>query len=59
MAKIKENAAAEALDLLQADIIGTPHLTVFFEMRRQRSLLPEVDRLLNDAPDAALWRLSP
>lgn len=59
VAKIRENAAAEALDLLRADIIGTPHLTVFFEMRRQRSLLPEVDQLLNDAPDAALWRLAP
>ncbi|AJY19666.1 hypothetical protein L0Z13_08750 [Burkholderia multivorans] len=57
--KIKGNAPAEALDHLRAEIISTPHLSVFFEMRRQRSALPEVDQLLKDAPDAALWRLSP
>jgi uncharacterized protein (TIGR02646 family) len=55
--EIKKNATPEALSLLRADIIATPHLTVFFEMRRQRSLLPDVDQLLTDAPDAAQWDL--
>lgn len=31
-------------DALMLDILNTPHLTVFYEMRRQRSYLPQVDQ---------------
>lgn len=45
------------LDTLMRDILNTPHLTVFYEMRRQRSYLPQVDQFFSDAPEAIDWHL--
>lgn len=37
------------------DLLRTPHLTVFVEMRRQRRMLPEIDDFLSRAPEAFTW----
>ena len=42
---------------LRNDLLATPHLTVFAEMRRQRRLLPEIDNWFNRAPEALDWPL--
>lgn len=56
----REGAALVArLDELRRDLLATPHLTVFAEMRRQRSHLPEIDDLLLRAPEAAIWPVVP
>lgn len=54
-------AAAEAAQLtrLQRDLLATPHLTVFAEMRRQRTLLPEINQLIEQAPEVLGWSLVP
>ena len=52
-------AGAAELARLQDDLLGTPHLTVFAEMRRQRGHLPGIDNLLRRAPEAATWPLVP
>jgi len=59
-AEEKETGApASKLARLQKDLLGTPHLTVFAEMRRQRLRLPEIDELFNRAPEAQNWPLIP
>jgi hypothetical protein len=57
----EKEAGAEVVELsrLRTDLLRTPHLTVFAEMRRQRNVLPEVDELLARAPEAAAWSLVP
>lgn len=54
-------AAAEAAQLsrLQSDLLASPHLTVFAEIRRQRAVLPEISILINDAPEVLAWSLVP
>jgi len=47
------------LERLRSDLLRTPHLTVFAEMRRQRLSLPEIDALLLRAPESAQWPLVP
>lgn len=46
-----------ALDRLRGDLLSTPHLTVFAEMRRQRAFLPEIDGLFARVPEAFNWPL--
>ena len=48
-----------ALARLRDDLMYTPHLTVFFEMRRQRQYHPDLDVLFEDAPEALNWPLTP
>lgn len=58
--KKKEEMADEAeLEALREDILMTPHLTVFAEMRRQRDWLPELAALFDAAPEINAWRLTP
>lgn len=47
----------EKLTRLRSDLLLTPHLTVFAEMRRQRALLPEIDGLFARAPEVLEWPL--
>ena len=56
--ELNQAAVPEALERLRSEIIGTPHLTVFFEMRRQRNLLPEIDQIFAAAPDTVAWDLT-
>jgi len=53
------NGCVERLNLIRDELLSTPHLTVFAEMRRQRHFLPDVDRFLNTAPEAVEWSLQP
>lgn len=57
--KKEVGAVARQLEMLKEDLLHTPHLSVFFEMRRQRTSLPEIDNLLMRAPEAATWNLTP
>lgn len=49
----------DRLEALRVDILRTPHLTVFAEMRRQKMYLPEIRDLLELAPEAETWALVP
>ncbi|RDI18591.1 uncharacterized protein (TIGR02646 family) [Pseudacidovorax intermedius] len=54
-----ESGATEAqLDALKSDLLSTPHLTVFHEMRRQQEYLPEIRALFERAPVALDWPLT-
>jgi hypothetical protein len=53
----QRGAGDRTLDRRRKDLLRTPHLTVFAEMRRQRAWLPEIDDLLERAPEAAAWPL--
>ena len=56
--KCKETGEpASTLDRMKWDLLSTPHLTVFAEMQRQRSLLPEIDSLFERVPEATTWPL--
>ena len=52
-----EGAPKVKLRRLRDDLLHTPHLTVFHEMRRQRRSLPKIDDLLKRAPEAMRWKL--
>lgn len=54
-----ENAAVGRLEELKDDLLSTPHLTVFAEMRRQKAYLPQIAHLLAIAPEAETWPLTP
>lgn len=55
----REHGGTEAtLARLRADLLNTPHLTVFAEMRRQRASLPEIDALFAAIPEATAWPLT-
>jgi hypothetical protein len=59
---VQEKAAGatdKRLSEIRDDILRTPHLTVFAEMRRQRSFLPDIDTLFQNAPEALSWKLNP
>ena len=47
------------LQHVRDDLLRTPHLTVFAEMRRQQHLLPEIQGLFDLAPEALGWPLVP
>ncbi|WP_416759017.1 hypothetical protein ACNI65_20380 [Roseateles sp. So40a] len=55
--KMEAGADVAELARLRDDLLGTPHLTVLHEMRVQRLWLPEIDDLLNRAPEASMWPL--
>jgi len=57
--KLEGGADADALLALKNDLLMTPHLTVFSEIRRQRAILPELNDLLQRAPDMLAWDLVP
>jgi uncharacterized protein (TIGR02646 family) len=57
--KKQANACNQVLDRLRDDLLSTPHLTVFAEMRRQKMFLPEIRALLDAAPEAEAWPLTP
>lgn len=52
---VEQSANKTSLDALQKDLLRTPHLTVFYEMRRQRDFLPNIKALFERAPDALTW----
>lgn len=52
-------AEPDRLESLKKDILETPHLSVFAEMRRQKNFLPAIRDLFDDAPEAAVWPLVP
>jgi len=55
----ERGSAQDKLETLRDDILMTPHLTVFAELRRQRNFLPEIDDLFARAPEATTWPLIP
>lgn len=56
----KESGASDGrIDELRDDLLSTPHLTVFAEMRRQQAYLPAIQALFLAAPEAANWPLVP
>lgn len=52
-------APASRLTTLRDDLLATPHLTVFAEMRRQKAFLPDISCLFGQAPEAEAWPLWP
>lgn len=54
-----EGKAKEFLNQIRDDILSTPHLTVFAEMRRQSQYLPDIRNLFDRAPEAQAWPLVP
>jgi hypothetical protein len=50
------NASQAELSILKQAILNAPHLTVFFEMRRQRGWLPQINYLFSNAPEAIDWQ---
>jgi len=57
--KKQDGAPVQLLQRLQLDLLSTPHLTVFAEMRRQKSYLPEIEMLFGSAPETEEWELVP
>ncbi|UUL84079.1 HNH endonuclease family protein [Sphingomonas qomolangmaensis] len=56
----KENEAdAHELAHLETDLLKTPHLSVFEDIRRQRSLLPDLLDLFARAPEMLDWKVVP
>lgn len=55
---IESGATVAQLDTLKSDLLRTPHLTVFHEMRRQQAYLPSIRALFTRAPDALDWPLT-
>lgn len=53
----EHECSATRLMQLKEDLLRTPHLTVFAEMRRQRLVWPEIDHLFQRAPEAESWSL--
>jgi hypothetical protein len=54
----EQGGVGAILTRLRDDLLNTPHLTVFAEMRRQRASLPEIDGLFAAIPEATAWPLS-
>ena len=56
----KENGcSAHELARLQADLLKTPHLSVFEDLRRQQRLLPDLFDLFTRAPEMLHWAVVP
>lgn len=56
---VQNSASDTRLSQLRKDLLSTPHLTVFAEMRRQKTYLPEIRALFDRAPEAETWPLTP
>ena len=63
-ARLREYVAEKAsfapparLENIKADVLRTPHPTVFVEMLRQRHVLPPIEVALRSAPEIGGWRL--
>ncbi len=50
-------APGQRLHDLREDLLSTPHLTVFAEMRRQKEYLLDIKALFDKAPEAEEWPL--
>lgn len=57
--KKEVGASASTLQRLRTDILNTPHLSVFEDMRRQKDLLPEIADLFARAPEIMAWDVIP
>ncbi len=57
VAQKESGALPEILEHLKEDILSTPHLTVFAEIRRQRQHIPDINDLLDRAPEILNWTL--
>lgn len=55
---VDTGADEEELNAMKSDLLKTPHLTVFFEMRRQRAHLPGIREIFLRAPEILEWPLS-
>lgn len=55
----EDGATTEELDEFRLGLLEMPHLTVFEEMRRQRSFLPKIDDYMNRAPEITTWKIAP
>lgn len=55
----ERGASAERLGEFRDNLLSTPHLTVFAEMRRQKPYLPDIKELFAIAPEAETWPLFP
>ncbi|MCC4296625.1 HNH endonuclease family protein [Aurantimonas coralicida] len=56
----KQDGASDArLKELRDNLLSTPHLTVFAEIRRQKAYLPNIQALFAFAPEAESWPLIP
>lgn len=58
VAEKKRGANQDRLDQLRDDLLSTPHLTVYAEMRRQKQYLPAIADLFELAPEAEAWSLT-
>lgn len=56
-----KESGSDALELarLQADLLKTPHLSVFEDIRRQRRFLPDLLDLFDRAPEMLAWQVVP
>lgn len=54
-----QDAPQKRLDELRDDLLSTPHLTVFAEMRRQQHYFPALRALFKLAPEAEEWPIVP
>ena len=52
---MREIATAEELDRLADSLKAMPHVTVWAEMKRQHSFVPDLDELFSRAPEALHW----
>ena len=52
---MREIATAEEMDRLVDSLKAMPHATVWAEMKRQRSFVPDIDELFSRAPEALGW----
>jgi uncharacterized protein (TIGR02646 family) len=55
---LEDGAGINRLEDLKSDLLKTPHLTVFHEMRRQQAHLPDIQALFARAPAALDWPLT-
>lgn len=59
VASKESGADVYELTHLQADLLRTPHLSVFEDIRRQRLLLPNLLNLFARAPEMLAWEVVP
>lgn len=57
--KKEEGATAAALDNMRVGILTSPHLSVFEDMRLQRTRIPEINNLIGRAPEMLGWDVVP
>lgn len=59
VARKNNGATADELSRLCRDLLKTPHLSVFEDMRRQRKFQPELAQLFAQAPEMLSWEVVP